>query len=108
MPALKELQTMYPELKDFELVPDGSGIWLWGYGSYPEGSILAGQHKQQRIEHWEDVNTALLACPLVNHRVDGTCNLPSSMLVTVSDVAPDWFDPADAGECWEAEEGDFC
>jgi len=108
MPSLQELEIMHPELDTFELVPQAPGIWLWGYGTYPESSILAGQPKQQRIEYWSDVETALLECPMVGHRIDGTGNLPSSMLVTVSDVAPDWFDPADAGECWEAEEGGFC
>jgi hypothetical protein len=103
MPSINLLQRTHPELEEFELVPEGGGCWLWGYGTYGRTSVLAGQFKQQRLEYWHELEEALLDCPGVNHRVDGTINMRGRELASAGDVAPDWFDPTYAGERWDDE-----
>lgn len=103
MPSLELLKQTHPELDEFELVPQGGGCWLWGYGKHNRSSVLAGQFLQQRLEYWHDLEEALLDCPGVNHRVDGTVNMPSRELASVGDAAPSWFDPAAAGERWDSD-----
>jgi len=88
------------EFDDFELVPEDGTVWLWGYGTYKRGSVLAGQHRQARLDSFDSLEEARAAYPSVKVRDDGTVNMHASHYISLPDVPPSDFDPMDAGEEW--------
>jgi hypothetical protein len=99
--TVRELKKRHRGLREFELVPEADGVvWLWGYGTYGRGSVLAGQYRQSRLEAFDSLEEAKKAYPRVKVRDDGTGNLPASWVTSVSDVPPPGFSEADAGERW--------
>ena len=71
-------------------------VWLWGFGTYPESSVLAGQPRQVRLECFDNVAQAKAAHPEVavfDYPVD-------KVTVSLPETPPDWFDPMAAGEEW--------
>jgi len=68
------------------------------HGVYPEHSVLAGQARRAYRGTFDTVKDALSEFPdaeVLEHNTLATASVPQ--------VAPDWFDPADAGERWEEE-----
>lgn len=74
-------------------------IWYCHRGVYPESSVLAGQDYRQLVQPYETVEEAKSAHP--GARVDLEGVRPETYIPR---TAPDWFDPADAGEVWNEEE----
>lgn len=102
------LNEKYPGFDEYALVaePDANDpspepeevIWLWGYGEYEESSVLAGQHRQARLERY---NTREEAEKDTGLKVDaGSTPLSEDMIPVMPTSAPAWFDPMDAGEAW--------
>lgn len=90
---------------DLEIVPEpdngtpsGYCYWVWGYGTYPYGSVLHGQAKQTRIYSFDTLEEAQEEYPGVPVRNSGTVNMPSTAFVP--HCPPRDFDPMDAGEAW--------
>ena len=81
-------------MTDQTIEPDGDGsFWVVEHGEYEESSVLAGQYRRQLVEHFDTVAEAATAYP---NAVETTYPT-SGVSAVVPDVAPDWFDPADAG-----------
>jgi len=95
-----ELKEEHKDLDDFELVPESDCVWLWGYGRWPERSVLSGQFKQARLDCFDTLEQAQAKYPNVKVRDDETVNFPSWMVNSVSDTPPADFDPSYAGETW--------
>jgi hypothetical protein len=94
--TLKEVKREYPKLDDFALIQEANGdVWLWGFGEYEEGSVLAGQERNVRLEAFDSMEQARKEYPDV--RVDE--GVPISR-ATVPICPPSDFDPMDAGEAW--------
>ena len=98
---MTDLKKKYKEFDDFELVPEEDCVWLWGYGEYPKGSVLAGQFRQARLDCMKTVEEAKKKYPGVEVRDDGTVNFSSSQINSVPHMPPSDFDPMDAGEVWD-------
>lgn len=80
----------------FTLCEESDGtVWLWGHGEYPESSVLAGQDRHRRIEAFDSMAEARKA-----HRDVEAGPGPLAFPENLSELAPRWFDPADAGEAW--------
>lgn len=77
--------------------PDGSAE-LWGYGEYGPTSVLAGQFRRVFIDSWESLDAAKASFAETDLARLSTVevNIPAE----VPHTAPEWFDPADAGEAW--------
>jgi hypothetical protein len=72
---------------------------VYGHGTYPRHSVLAGQHQRVWLDSFSSVKLALGAYP--NAEV-----LESSTRIfgaTVPSCPPSDFDPADAGERWDED-----
>jgi len=81
---------------EFEIwVESEHDVWVWGFGTYPRWSVLAGQDMQKRIEGFDSLEEAKAVYPMLPV-VDGK----PMRVAASSDVAPDWFDPMAAGEEW--------
>lgn len=85
------------EFEHFELREERDGeVWLWGFGEYPEHSVLAGQPLQCRIEAFENAESAVAEHP----NVPLYMGKPEKVEVFIPKEPPAWFDPMDAGEVW--------
>ena len=85
------LRRQYPDLEEFSLVSEPNGdVWLWGFGVYPRHSVLSGQHRQVRLECYDDVEEARAAHPDVP--LDDTIPLPTEHH---SEVLGDLFSDSD-------------
>ena len=81
--------------------PDEQYWNVYEHGRYERGSVLAGQSSRSFIDSYESLKEARSAYPkadVIDHSTKVHHNpMPQN--------APDWFDPADAGEVWS--EGDY-
>lgn len=83
---------------------------IYGYGVYPDSSILAGQFRKVFIEWCDDLEHAERRSETLNGFSKQTAECPSthrddaealSELSGLPKFPPDWFDPSDAGERWD-------
>lgn len=75
-----------------------SNYWLCQRGVYDRSSVLAGQDFRQLCKPYDSLEEAKADNPGVTVDLDG-CR-PETF---IPQNAPDWFDPADAGECWDED-----
>lgn len=80
--------------------PSEKGWWVCQRGTYSRSSVLAGQSFRQLVQFFNSPEEAQEAYPKAIIDRDGTKPEP----VEVSRLAPDWFDPLDAGEVWSEDE----
>lgn len=83
-----------------EFPSKGSTYYNESYGVYkydvwPGHSVLAGQERRTYIKEFHSLEEAKAEFPDAEV-VDHSCFKPMAM----SSLAPDWFDPLDAGEEW--------
>jgi hypothetical protein len=73
---------------------------VYSYGTYPESSVLAGREKRSFVAGgFTSEAEAKAAYP------DATVAGASLYReITVPHTAPDWFDPASAGEVWDEDD----
>lgn len=71
---------------------------VYSYGTYEASSVLAGQERRSALGSFDSLEEAQLAYPGAEW-VDGSLYHE----VTVSQSAPDWFDPEAAGEVWSED-----
>lgn len=74
-------------------------IWLCLRGTYGPSSVLAGEDFRQLVKPYNTLEEAVAENPNAEVDLDAGYE-PSSM----SDIAPDWFDPSAAGETWNEED----
>jgi len=74
---------------------NGKGVTVYGYGTYPRYSVLAGQTRKVFLDQFDSVEQAKAAYPKAKQ---GAGYIVSSD--PLGPLAPDWFDPAAAGEQW--------
>ena len=71
-------------------------VELHEIGEYDESSVLAGQMYDRVIEDYDTMTEAQIANPDVEVHTS-----VSGIRATVPSLAPEGFDPADAGERWD-------
>jgi hypothetical protein len=106
--TMEELRSIYKRqgITHYEIVVEEDGVTcLWGFGSYPKGSVLEGQHRQARIHMYNTLEEARKCLPEEIPVKDDGRRPPTAeeMGVGLGPNAPDWFDPADAGERWDED-----
>lgn len=82
-----------------EPAKDGDGFWLVAHGTYEESSVLAGQPRWMLCRWYATIEEATIRNPnveILDHVTDDRINLP--------EIAPDWFDPTNAGEVWHEDD----
>jgi len=93
--------------RDLTIEPHRDGDFVvWEHGEYPAGSVLEGQTRRSWVEHFPTVEAALKSYPsatVMEHETGG----PFARIYDdnpTPQVAPDWFDPLDAGEVWHEDD----
>lgn len=72
---------------------------VYGHGTYEESSVLAGQYRRCFLEVYDTEAEAIAQYPEAQVE-EGSTKVFADMATGMSDMAPSWFDPADAGEEW--------
>lgn len=93
---------------EFETTPGGMfSRWkVFGHGVYPESSVLAGQAQRVFLAEFKTQEEAQERYPgaeVLEHSTKPIRYEWDSLtdLSGLPERAPDWFDPADAGERWD-------
>lgn len=73
------------------------GYSVYGHGEYEESSVLAGQYRRAFLDSFDTLEEAVKAYPQAEVIQGTTCGLTK-----MPSLPPDWFDPVNAGEQWEA------
>jgi len=79
------------------------GVAVYGHGTYPDSSVLAGQSRRAFLDSFPTVEEARAEWPHADVLDHSSKVWRGSSLVEISglpECPPDWFDPADAGETW--------
>ena len=98
--GVKETKKKY-QVDELCLIPESDGsVELWGYGEYGPTSVLAGQFRRVFIDSWESMDEAKAAFTETDLGRISTGEAPINIPAEVPHTAPEWFDPADAGEVW--------
>ena len=85
----------------YELHTDSRlGYVVKGYGSYPRSSVNHGMTRIVFLDSFDTEAEAIEAYPQLQGENYGSALLDQD-LTRQPDTAPDWFDPADAGERWD-------
>jgi hypothetical protein len=71
---------------------------VYRYGTYPEGSVLAGQEKRSALGEFDRLEDAQAAFPEAEW-TGGS----GYREITVPEAPPAWFDPMAAGEHWDED-----
>lgn len=80
----------------YTIEPLGEDEWaVYGHGTYEESSVLAGQPSRVFINDYRTCAKAKEAWPQASVSESST-----RIDIDMPDMAPSWFDPADAGEEW--------
>ena len=83
----------------YTIEKEGNIFVVFGHGEYPAESVLCGQIARIRLGEFDTLERAGWAYPLASVCKHST-RIPSGWM-SGSDLAPSWFDPADAGERWD-------
>ena len=70
---------------------------VYEYGVYSESSVLAGQTCRIWVDEFDTLEEAKTAYPQASFDDCGSSYHP----ISLSSIAPDWFDESDAGEYWD-------
>ena len=93
--------------RDLTIEPHCDGDFVvWEHGEYPRGSVLEGQTRRAWVEHFPTVEAALEKYPTADVMEHQTGD-PFARIYDddpMPHVAPDWFDPLDAGEVWHEDD----
>ena len=93
--------------KDLTIEPHRDGDFVvWEHGEYGRGSVLEGQTRRAWVECFPTVEAALEKYPSAEVRTSTTGD-PFARIYDdnpMLHVAPDWFDPLDAGEVWHEDD----
>jgi hypothetical protein len=73
---------------------------VYAYGVYPRGSVLEGQERRSNLGTFDTLTEAQAAFPDADYYGEGGTGFVDRE-IPVS--APEWFDPADAGESWDED-----
>lgn len=49
--------------RTFSIEKDHHGVWVWSTDFFPSYSVLAGQLRRRRIEHFDSISAAQKAYP---------------------------------------------
>jgi hypothetical protein len=74
---------------------------VYGYDTYPPGTVLAGQTRRRSLGRYDSLDEAKKEWPHASV-ADGSGFFRAAR---VPAEPPDWFDPAAAGETWAEEPG---
>jgi hypothetical protein len=88
--------TKYEEMT-IESAKYGTGVTVYGYGTYGSTSVLAGQTKKQYLEGFDTLEQAKKAYPTAH--VGGGYQPHND----IGSTPANWFDPTDAGETWDSD-----
>lgn len=94
-------------ISHWTIEPEKDGFQCWYHGEYAEWSVLGGQYMRGRsgpthktieeAQQWvEDNRFGEEPVEVLEHSTRVDFRMP--------DTAPEWFDPADAGEVWSEED----
>jgi hypothetical protein len=72
---------------------------VYAYGTYPPGTVLAGQTMRSFVESFDTLAEAQENYPAASWNGGGTGYAP----VSLPSTPPAWFDSAAAGESWDGE-----
>jgi hypothetical protein len=72
---------------------------VYRYGTYERGSVLEGQEKRSFLGEYDTLEEAKANHPDAEYS-DGS----QYREVFIPHTAPEWFDPADAGETWDEQD----
>ena len=86
---------------DYTIEQEDDNFIVFGHGEYPEDSVLAGQYARCAIDTFNTLEEASKAYPKASI-LERSTRIPSSW-ISMSDIPPSWFDPADAGERWNED-----
>ena len=97
--------TIEPADKEFRKPMESatSGWWVIGHGVYERSSVLAGQNKWARVEHFDDLAEAKKSYPDAEVLDCSTRPMPG-MEAQVPMCPPSDFDHYDCGEYWGEED----
>lgn len=70
---------------------------VYRYDEFPRYSVLAGQQRRTFLASFSTLSEAQHAYPQAEWSGDGT----GYREITIPREAPEWFDPANAGETWD-------
>ena len=89
---------MMEQKKELTIEPAqyGTGVTVYEWGWYGKSSVLAGQQKKQYIDEFPTAEDAHLHYPTAE-----VCEGRGIIHNSLPRCAPDWFDPAAAGERWD-------
>ena len=82
------------------------GVAVWGHGVYPESSVLAGQTARVFVARYSTLTAAEEAYPeaaVLDHSTKVHRGETLEEISGLPAFPPGWFDPADAGECWDSD-----
>lgn len=83
----------------YTIEPDREGgVNVYGHGVYEESSVLAGQHRRVFLDAFSTQEEAEIKYP----NAEFAC--PDRRYAVMPECAPDWFDPAAAGETWHEDD----
>lgn len=83
-------------IQQITIEPIDGKFWFCQHGVYEKGSVLEDQEFRQLVQAYDTLEEAVAAHPDAEV-LDYDAAPP---LATMPLVAPDWFDPMDAGEAW--------
>ena len=83
-------------------------VVVWEHGVYPKSSVLAGEDRRSWRDTFKTIEEAKKAYPTAEVMEWSTGDSFKGILPEpandMSQVAPDWFDPANAGEVWHEDD----
>lgn len=88
------------DFDSYTIEPFEDKFAVYGHGTYEESSVLAGQYRRCFIDMYDTEEEAQKAHPEAES--SGSTKFMSDQMMDSfeNSPAPDWFDPADAGEEW--------
>ena len=93
--------------RDLTIEPAGDGEFMVvEHDVYPRSSVLAGQDRRNRLGYYPTIEAAQAEFPTADVMEHQTGD-PFARIYDddpMPYVAPDWFDPLDAGEVWHEDD----
>jgi hypothetical protein len=91
----------------FTIEPHEDEFCVVGHGTYERSSVLAGQDRRTIVDFFATVEEAQAEHPkaeVLDHSTKVFRGNSLGEISGMSDCAPSWFDPSDAGECWHEDD----
>jgi len=92
--------------RDLTIEPTYGGYMVVEHDTYPESSVLGGEPRRTRLGYYPTIEIAKEEYPTADVMEHQTGD-PFARIYDdnpMPHVAPDWFDPLDAGEVWHEDD----